>query len=649
MEQKKEIKLSESVSKFLNFINTHSRGNIQLTNDVAYDIRDVIEQNILDRNFKFSVPYYADGEQKIFFSIPYILADTTYRNTDLDTKDIQIKSDNPAALDFSPLLRGAVRQYLKDFGFNETMNDIRKEIIDMGHVLTKEVNDETKIVNLLNIIRPAEIEDLQDGGLAEITFLTWEDMLMNGEQWKDSWDKIEDIKKVADSQQRKTFKVYEWWTMDEFEVGGEKKFTKGCKKYLDCTIYDPQVSENPDNWTPYIELESFYAPNDTRVKSKSRLKKLKKAGLLIGKDREPIYPYEEERLFKIPGRWNGMGYYELLRNEGKAFNRTMNDKLRYDELLHKGTLVYTKAPFGSNQKGSGRGLEADIINKIQTGTMLTIKAGEKIDRLNMGSLTADFLASAEKWFQLARQKVGISETSTGERLPSSTPATIGLLNEKQAKNAFDMVNEQQSIFFEKLFNKFKLPEIIDAITQDEWTKIVGDPDELQRMEEAFVDTFVNNSIVNAVKTGKLIPQSSSIPVEDVQRIKKAVQTERGRQGDIRFAQFKKELINNFDFYVTIYVTNEAFDKAIVLNSLQEAINIVSANPLSEIDVNKLVEMKLDLMELNAKNLRKSPEQIQAERQAAIEQSQMEATGIPAVNPIQGEAKTFGEANQMRAT
>jgi hypothetical protein len=169
MEQKKEIQYSESVSKFLNFIDTNARGTIQLTGDVAYTIRDVIEKNVLDRNFTFSVPYFADGEEKIFFSIPYILADTTFRNTDLDTKDIQIKSDNPVGLDIAPLLRGATRQYLKDFGFNETMNDIRKEIIDMGHVITKEVGDETKIVNLLNVVRPAEIEDLQDGGLAEMT------------------------------------------------------------------------------------------------------------------------------------------------------------------------------------------------------------------------------------------------------------------------------------------------------------------------------------------------------------------------------------------------------------------------------------------------------------------------------------------------
>lgn len=107
----------------------------------------------------------------------------------------------------------------------------------------------------------------------------------------------------------------------------------------------------------------------------------------------------------------GMGYYELLRHEGKAFNRTLNEKLQYDEILHKGIIVHTKSPFTSSQKGSGRGLESDVMNRIQSGAVVSIKAGEKLDRLNLGSLTADFIMTAEQWFKLARQKVGVSETA----------------------------------------------------------------------------------------------------------------------------------------------------------------------------------------------------------------------------------------------
>jgi hypothetical protein len=637
--QKEEIRqeMSERVARFHTYINTHSRMTVNLTSQVAYDQRSIIEENILDKNFKFSVPTFTDGTEKMYFSIPYIIADATYRNTDMDTKDVQVKSDNYAAVGWIPLIRGAVKNYLKVYHFDEVMNDIRRELIDMGHVMTKEVMGETKIVNLLNIIRPAEIMNLQDGGLAEAVYMTWDDILLNKEEWKKSWKEIEQVKMVADSMQRKTFRVYEWWTTDTFN--GKKG--KGVIKYLDCSMFDATLSDSPTNWQPYIELESFACPDTEKVQNKVRLKKMIAAGLAKG-DQEPIFPYEEERLVKINGRWMGMGYYELLRVEGKAFQKTMNEKLRYDELLHKGVMVHTKSPF--NSKGTGRGLDSDIINRIQTGTMISIKSGEKLDRLNLGTLTADFLATAEAWFKLARQKVGVSETAIGDRLPASTSATTSVINERQSKNAFDIVNEQQSIFFEKLFTRFKIKEIIDEITEDEWTKIIGDKEEFQRMEESFIENLVNAGIQNATQTGMIAPMSSSLPPEEVDQLKQAVTTLRGRQGESRFAQFKKDMIADFDFNVSFYFDSRPFDKQVIINSIDQTINAIQGNPMSEIDANKLIEMKADIMGLDVVSIRKSPEKIQADKDAMIaaQNPQMPAAATPEMP-----GKVFGQANAQR--
>jgi hypothetical protein len=407
-------------------------------------------------------------------------------------------------------------------------------------------------------------------------------------------------------------------------------------------MFDATLSDTPDNWTPYLELERFASPYTEKVQSKKELKRLKELGLIEGKDQKRIYPYEEERLVTVNGRWMGMGYYELLRNEGKAFQKTMNEKLRYDELLHKGVIVHTKAPFAS--KGTGRGIESDVINRIQTGTMISIKSGEKLDRLNLGSLTADFLATAEAWFKLARQKVGVSETALGDRIPSSTTATVGVLNEKQSKNAFDIVNEQQGLFFEKLFSRFKIVEILEEITEDEWTRIIGNPEELQRLEEPFIENYINMAVAEAARTGKFVPQGSTMPPEEMDKLKQAVQILRGRQGEARFAQFKKAMLADFDFNVSFYFDDRPFDKQVILNSIQDTINTIAGNPMSEIDSNKLIEMKADIMGLDVASIRKTPQQIEQDRQAAIAAQQPAG----AVNPIEMPGKSFGEANQMKA-
>lgn len=644
------VKVKDSVSNFLTYINTHRGMTVKLTDDVSYNLSRVIRDNIMDRNFTFSFPYFEGTmDEKTFFSLPYIIADASYRNTDIDTKDVNVKCDNVASLKWIPLIRGALRNYLKVNRFEDTMNLIRREIIDMGHVITKEVDGETHIVNLVNIVRPSDIMDVQDGGMAEATYLTYEDMLANKDEWKSSWDDIEELKSVMDSVQRKLFRVYEWWTWEKFDVAGKQKHVRGCIKMLDKSLIETYgQSETPDNWVPYCELERFASPYFEKIRNKKLLSKLKEQGLIEFGDQIRIFPYEEERLVTIPGRWMGMGYYELLRHEGKAFNRTLNEKLQYDEILHKGVIVHTKSPFSSNVKGSGRGLEADVMSRIQSGTVVSIKAGEKLDRLNLGSLTADFIATAEYWFKLARQKVGVSETSIGDRLPTSTTATVGVLNEKQSKNAFDIINEQQGIFFQNLFTRFKIAEIIDDITQEEWVKITGNRDELMQMEESFIENLVNNSINAAASNGMFTPESSTFPEDMRQEIINAVKTVRAEQGESRFAQFKKELIKDFDWNVSFYITNDSYDRQVVLNSIQSAIDSVMQNPMSTIDVDKLIALKMDLMDLNIPGLQKSKEQIEQDRMMAIAAA-APAAGTPKAQPEpQFPGKQFGQLNKQTA-
>ena len=189
----------------------------------------------------------------------------------------------------------------------------------MGHVLTKEVNGETLIVNLVNIVRPADIMDVQDGGLIETTYLTYEQMLENKEEWAKEWDEIEQLKSVLDSMERKLFRVYEWWTMDKFMVAGEEKYTRGCIKFLDKSMMESVVSKGEDAATfiPACELSrDSTSPYFEKINNKKLLAKLEKQGLIEFGDKKN-FPYEEERLVTVPGRWMGMGYYKCFAMKGR--------------------------------------------------------------------------------------------------------------------------------------------------------------------------------------------------------------------------------------------------------------------------------------------------------------------------------------------
>ena len=54
------------------------------------------------------------------------------------------------------------------------------------------------------------------------------------------------------------------------------------------------------------------------------------------------------------------------------------------------------------------------------------------------------------------------------------------------------------------------------------------------------------------------------------------------------------------------------------------------NPMTEIDMDKPIDIKMELMDLNIAGIRKSPEKIQQERQMAI--AAMQAKGNGGSNP-----------------
>lgn len=630
---------------FKTYIDNYAAGTVRLTSGVKYDQRKVIEQNILDKNATFEKPFYADGTEKMFFNVPFIMERVLYNNTDIDTKDVQIKAENEATINITPLLRGALKHHFTEYDYGEEINAYREELIGMGHILVKQVGEETKQVNLLNVVRPSHIMDIQKGGLAERVLLSWDDMLEHKSEWQ-NWDKVKELKKTLDKLGKETFVTYEWWKMDEFEVNGKKKTTKGCVRYLDLTPLEETQANTPENWEPYVELERFPTTEFEKVKSKKRLKRLIASGYLEpGDTEEPIYPYEEQRLFKVPGRWMGLGVYERLRPVTKAFNKTHNSKLRFDELYHKGILTHTAAPGAVNGKGAKRTLTNDVINRLTRGAVVPLKAGEKLERLNLGNMLVDFLQTADKYFEFARQLAGVTASGTGEALPSSTPATIGVINQQTAKTVFDVINEQQSLFLKRLFRRFKMKSILEELTEQEAVKILGDPKELEEMEAPFIENLVHASIPQSVNQGLIVPTSSELPIEEIEKYKEAVRVVRSQQGDMRFAELKKEIIEGLNFNIDFYITNETFDKATMLANIQDTITSVLTIPNSEYSVDKLIAEKLDLMGMSPRRYRKSPQEIQQAQMAAMAHIQAANPVVPAPAGMTPGEK-FGQDNQL---
>lgn len=628
----------ESLNRFEEFKSNYYQTELQLTDSTSFNISEIIEDNINQFNGKFEDPLYPDGMEKVHFKLGWRLFFSALRHTDIDTKNTFLESLNQPAIKITPLIRGALKAYFKHNDYDSKINTLRQPLIWMGHIMSKEVHGESKEVNLQNIIRPHHIMDLQKSGLIEETFLTWDEMLQNKDKWSDNWDVIEDLHAQMIKEQEVLFQVYEWWTWDDFKG----KYTKGCIKYLDREMMRPEKVQDASDWDPYIELERFASPHTRKVRSHSKLKRLLKAGTIAkGKDEEPVFPYVEERLIPVNGRWLGLGFMELVRGMEEITNETMNTLRRNQQLRHKSVLVHRQS-----SEGEGTSLTQDFLSNVDMGAVLDIENDEDLQRLVIDTITADVLASTDKLFEIARQITGISAAGTGEEIPASTTATIGIVNQKEGKTTYDLINEQQSLFFKRIFELFKMRQIIDDITAQDWTKIMGDTQDMLEAEEAYIDFMARDKIAQNIDNGVASEQvfrimdNQGIQLEQAQdilvdQVKEAIKMERSKEGESRFAQLgfkamKKWLLDELDWMVEFHIGNESFDKN------TEIINLVNLynSPLYDGSRAKLRERIMELMGLTGSRYDKTEE----EKQEELKQAQMQAQ-------VQEQAKQPGMAQQ----
>lgn len=647
---------------FTQFITRYSDGFVRISPTVSYTLQEIIFKNIQYFNRQFEEPFYADGTKKLFYPLSYIMARTLFENTDIDTKDMNLRAENPASIDVTAIVKPAVRQHLKDYDFGETLNNMRQHLINMGHIIVKEVNGESKIVDLRNIVRPPHMMDIQDGSFAERVLMTWEDMLANKEEWADQWEQIEELHEVmtgtcvegkdsegklsySTSKGRRVtmpapggsettyFTVYEYWTRDWFPVGKKSLFTKGVIKYLDTTLLRPEDNNDQFNWTPHCELERFASPFSVKIKNKKRLTALKKQKLVVREDEERIYPYVEQRLVTVDGRWLGVGVYELTAPMQEQFNEIMNDKRRMDQLVHKGILVHRQP-----SNGDSSGLTQEFIQSLATGAIISVEQDEDLTRLNLGSMATDFIASADKVFELARQVAGVTASGTGEELPASTTATIGVINQQKAKTTFDIVIEQQSLFLKRLFETFKLRSILEALTQEDWVQLLGDPAELDALEDKYVRNYAHQQINKAVAEGQLVEKA------DTEALVQAIKLNRANRP--RFAQLTADLIKNLRTTVEFYVSSESFDKLNRIRELQQAIQNAIMDPNNTLSIARMQQEVLDLLNLSGSRFAMTKEELQAkaENEARMAAMQQKGSGSMPSNPTNLSAgQSFGNA------
>lgn len=585
------------------FISEYQNGTVQVSDDISYSTKDVINENYRIYNGKMKSGKDSDGLEMIMLNIAWIIYRTLFYGSDIDTKDAQVRSLNGRGTQIMPLLRMAIVSHLNRTGFNDFIDDVRSDMSAFGSVLIKIVDGVPKTVDLRNAVIPPHEDDVQKVGLVEYQFWSYDKCLRHKDDWgKDNWKIVDEVFEKNSVTGIYEIKLIEFWTFQEMKDG---KVHKVCERSIDMSNIDPSIFDDKDTWKPSVVLETFKTPYKRR-RATAYLRK--KYG-----EYEELFPYLYFPFIKIKGRGLGLGVFEMLLGTNTLFNERWYYARKKDIMSLLSVIVH-------KVKDGNRSLEQQNLANLTTGAVVQIGFDEDLQRLPIDGSAGELLAITDKLFELARQIVGVTAQGAGQDMPSTTTATVAIANKQTQQTTYDFLIERVGICMKQLFQDFYLEQIIDELTEEEVVSITGSTRELEEMDKWLVQNAVNKAVVDEFNLTGVYPTQ-----EEYEYLKVSAFEGLKALGKNRFPSFKKQIFKDIDYYLEFYINNEGFDKAVKIQNLMQILQMNTTLSREQIEA-----VIIDSMGENARQFEKTDEEKQRELEMA--QAAAMAESVP-VNPL----------------
>lgn len=605
-----------------NFITDNEQMNVTVTDGVQYSLRTVINDAYRTFNGKFENPKDNNFE-KIFYRMIWVIYRTIIMSSDVDLKDVNIRSLNGQGLKSLALLKLGVRSHLMRTGFGKLIDSIMESIVWFGSAITKRVDGKVYLVDLRNYITEASIKNPQERSHAELCQYTYDEMLSYKDDWKEHWQEIETL--WEQMKHIGKFNIVEFWTFGE--VDG--KIHKVCEKYLDKTIKREGQKKDIYNVDPFLMLDRFITPYKKKRDSERLIETLG--------EYEEMFPYDQADFFDVPGRWLSFGCSELLAGVQEHYNEQFNLKRKKDILDLRGIFIH-KYTTASNS------LSQDFLNNLETGDVLSMDTDEDLQRLIIDTKTGEFIANIDKLYEVMRLILGVTSQGTGEELPGSTSASGVKANFATQQTTYDYVRERMHHFLQRLFMNGYFEDILDEMTVDKMIAFTGSPREIEELDRTLIDKAVNQktqeryAAIEQMKSteddnGNQVP--GDVSWDEVQMLddlenaeRKTLMEDFKTMGDKRWAELKKDMYESLQYVVEFYVNSETFDKTTKLEAYRNMLN----DPNYQGSRKAVEDAIMDILNENPRQFDKTPEEKAQEVEAAKQKMMLESGNMSAMAP-----------------
>jgi len=524
---------------------THKDATVFVTDKVAFQMRNLLKS--LRKNYWGIFDNPKDpvtGQDRIWVPLTQSVCNAVIKSIDLDTKDVNMRAKNSEAVGKAVIVRGITKNTLDNMFFGEDLDDLAQTLSIDGTVVWKTWKGEKedidgnnirlKQVDFLNIFMDMTSDSIQKAyRFTERGLLTPEE----GEGM-DGWVNNKDLEgtislsptdlDLNSTTSETTTKLRDFW-----ETWGQipKSFITGDAK-------DKEMVEG------HIVVSGIDT-NDGKLH-------------LVEENESGLKPYEEVRYMKVEGRWAGLGPAEMVFWMQLWINIIVNIRITRSKIAQLGLFKIKK----------GTGITPQMLSRLPVNGAIKVSNMDDIQQFIMKEASEASYNDEKVADNWAQRITSAFDVVTGEQLPSSTPATNALIQNRNAFSAFDKVKENIGLFLQRWLKRHAMPIIKSSFNKDELITILGDGDELRQYAKWIANKMVAGQLKDRLDEEKPVPNPEQI-TNEVQRLTEKMLS----QGDMFVKLIKDYVFDDSKMDVMVDVTNESFDKAVLANNLVSALQV----------------------------------------------------------------------------
>lgn len=571
-----------------------------VTTKIAFNIRVLLET--LRKNYYgiFDEPTDpSTGQKKIWIPLTESIVDSIVKNIDLDTKDINLRAKRPQSIGLTSFVRSLVRNELEETSFGEMLDEMERFLCVDGTVVWKtyisnksgEKEITVKRVDLLNFFLDPTAPDVQSATVIERAVMTREEM-----EQMDGWENTSDLKgtnvsrndalltgsTVVSTGSDNLIEVFErWGLMPKSTLTGREEDKEMIHGHI-------VVSGNNGTMSRVHLIEE-----NTEEDGEGNI----------------IKPYEECWYMKGLNRWHGRGPAEKIMMLQIYLNTIMNIRISRSKVSQLGIFKIRK----------NSGVTPQMLSKLATNGAITVNDPSDIEQMIMQEASPASYTDEQNISSWAGRVTSAFESVTGEQLPSSTPATNAVIQNRMAQSQFVMVRKGVGMFLQRWMKRHYLPKLAHTISKGDISRMTGEIEDIRKFDDLLANGLVKQKVDEMMAEGQVPTRDQVLNERD--RVKAQLSV----NGPERYIEIMKSP-DMTEYDVAIDITNEEIDKGVLVQNLMQAMNIAGSIPDSGVDITAIIGQVFDIMGLDSSNLKKK--EIQPAPQQTMQAPQGAPTGTP---------------------